>query len=277
MNSSSDSFSWYTSTAQSGPSGPLLLMQHSHPTLAFKTLIVFPPAMYLLPLHPHHPLKLLAVSLFLLLLFPFPDSLRIPQWNAGGLRARSTELLHFLSSHCVDLICIQESGSGIFCIDVTDDSGGVIIFVRQGLSFSELSTYSLSSLVPYPNYVEINISLNNSFSLSFLRFMLPLFALLRRIAKPISFLPPLFPPPQISLFLETSIAITPTRTQKVLPTPVGRKHSIGLSPLPSSSSMTLTYLLFSIASLAVAPPLKPYCSFLSRLILLLGGASELGF
>ena len=37
------------------------------------------------------------------------DSLRFFQWNAGGLRARSTKLLHFISSHPVDLICIQES------------------------------------------------------------------------------------------------------------------------------------------------------------------------
>ena len=40
---------------------------------------------------------------------PLPDSLRVLQWNAGGYQARSTELLHFLSSHSVDLICIQES------------------------------------------------------------------------------------------------------------------------------------------------------------------------
>ena len=39
------------------------------------------------------------------------DSLRVLQRNAGGLRARSTELLHFISSHLVDLICIQESYS----------------------------------------------------------------------------------------------------------------------------------------------------------------------
>ena len=37
------------------------------------------------------------------------DSLRNLQWNAGGVRARSTELLHSLSSHPVDRICIQES------------------------------------------------------------------------------------------------------------------------------------------------------------------------
>ena len=37
------------------------------------------------------------------------DSTKVLQWNACALRARSTELLHFLSSHPVDLICIQES------------------------------------------------------------------------------------------------------------------------------------------------------------------------
>ena len=103
---SSDSSSWYTFIAQSGP---LLLMQHLHPTLIFKPLILFPPTLYLLPLHPHHRLMLLAVSLYLLLLLPLPNSLRVFQWNAGGLQARSTKLLHFISSHPVDLIYIQES------------------------------------------------------------------------------------------------------------------------------------------------------------------------
>ena len=58
--------------------------------------------------------------------------------------------------------------SDIFSTDVTHASGGVIIFVKQGLSFSELSTSSLSSLDPYSDYVEVNISLNDSSSLSFL-------------------------------------------------------------------------------------------------------------
>ena len=121
------------------------------------------------------------------LLFP-PDSLRILQWNAGGLRARSTKLLHFISSHPVDLICIQESNlnlssffripgfsalrsdrthsrSDIFSTDTTHASGGVIIFVRQALSFSELSISSLSSLDPYFDYVGVNILLNDSSSL----------------------------------------------------------------------------------------------------------------
>ena len=114
----------------------------------------------------------------------------------GGLQGMSTELLHFISSQPVDLIYIQEcnlnlsssfripgfsalqsdgtqSRSGILSTDVTDASGGVIIFVRQDLSFSELSTSSLSSLDPYSDYVKVNISLNDSSSLSFLKVYAP--------------------------------------------------------------------------------------------------------
>ena len=99
-----------------------------------------------------------------------PDSLRVLQWNAGGLQARSTELLHFLSSHPVNLICIQESNlnssssfriswfsalrsdrthsrSDILSHDTTHASGGIVIFVRQDLFFSELSTSSLCMIV----------------------------------------------------------------------------------------------------------------------------------
>ena len=193
MTSSLDSSSLDTSTSQSGP---LLLMQHSHSTLAFKPLILFPPTLYLLPLHSHKRLMLLAASLYLLLSLPLPDSLRVLQWNARGLRASSTKLLHFLSSHPVDLFCIQESNfnlfssfripgfsalqsnrthsrSGILPPDATHASGGVFIFVRQGLSFSKLSTSSLSSFDPYSDYVGVNISLNNFSSPSFLNVYAP--------------------------------------------------------------------------------------------------------
>ena len=66
-------------------------------------------------------------------------------------------------------------------------------------------------------------------------------------------LPQFFPPPEISSFWGTSIAITPSRTQEVLPTPAGRNHLTGSSLLTSSPSMTLKHQLFSIAPLAVAP------------------------
>ena len=86
-------------------------------------------------------------------------------------------------------------------------------------------------------------------------FVLQLFTLLGRIAEPIPFLPPSFTPPEISLFWKTSIAITPSGTQKAVPTPVGRKYSTGSSPLISFLSITLTYLLFPVAFQAVATPL----------------------
>ena len=82
-----------------------------------------------------------------------------------------------------------------------------------------------------------------------------LFALPRRMAEPASFLSPFFPPPEISLLWGTSIAITPSGIQELLPTPAGRKYSTGLSSLASSPSMTLTHSPFSIAPLAVTPPL----------------------
>ena len=110
--------------------------------------------------------------------------------------SQEQELLHFLSSHSVDLICIQEtnlnsfssfripgfsalrsdcthSRSGILSRDATHTSGNVITFVRQGLSFSELSTFSLSSLDLYSDYVRVNISLKNSSSLLFLNVYTP--------------------------------------------------------------------------------------------------------
>ena len=172
---SSDCSDMHISTVQSGPP---LLMLHS------RLQIFYPPSAHSIspssaPSSPSlAPGRPPASS-------PPPDSLKVLQWNAGGLRARSTELLHFLSSHSVDLICIQESNlnpsssfripgfsalrsdrthsrSGILSPGATHASGGVVIFVRQGLSFSELSTSSLSSLDPYSDYVGVNISLNNS-------------------------------------------------------------------------------------------------------------------
>ena len=116
VTSSSDFSSWYTFTAQSGP---LLLMQHSHPTLAFKLLIPFPPTVYLLPLHPHHCLMLLAVFLYLLLSLPLDNSLRVLQWNAGVSKPGALNYytlfrlipLALLITRNLTLICLPLSGS----------------------------------------------------------------------------------------------------------------------------------------------------------------------
>ena len=92
---------------------PPLLTLFSRPTLVSKPFIHHLPIIYLLSLPPPpslapgHPSAPPAFSL------P-PNSLRVLQWNVGGLRARSTKLLHFLSSHPIDLICIQESNLNSF-------------------------------------------------------------------------------------------------------------------------------------------------------------------
>ena len=224
---SSNSSDTYTSTVQSGPPSTDAALSR-HPRLQTS----YPPSAHSISPSSAPSPPTLAPGHFSMppASSPPPDSLRVLQWNAGGLRTRSTELLHFLSSHPVDLICIQESNlnssssfrilgfsvlrsdrthsrSGILSPDTTHASDGVIIFVRQGLSFSELSTSSLSSLDPYSDYV--NISLKNSSSVSFLNVYAPLFAPPQRMAEPIPSLPPFFPPPEISSFGGTLIAITP--------------------------------------------------------------------
>ena len=164
-------------------------MLHSRPTLVSKPLTPHLPIIYLFLLPRHHRPLLLAILLHLLPSLS-PDSLRVLQWNAGGLRAKSTELLHFLSSHPIDLIWTQESNlnssssfripgfsalrsdrthsrSGILSSDITHASGGVVIFVRQGLSFSELSTSSLSSLDPCSDSLVNTIFLAWSISTDF--------------------------------------------------------------------------------------------------------------
>ena len=190
---SSDSSGTYTSTVESGPPSANATLS-PHPRLQTS----YPPSAHLISPSPALPPPSLAPGYTSAppTSSPPPDSLRVLQWNAGGLRARITELLHFLSSYPVDLICIQESNlnssssfripgfsalcsdrthsrSGILSFDTTHASGGVVIFVRQGLSFSELSTSSLSSLNPYSDYVGINISLDNSSSVSFLNVYAP--------------------------------------------------------------------------------------------------------
>ena len=70
-----------------------------------------------------------------------------------------------------------------------------------------------------------------------------------------SFSPSILPSSRNLFILGNFIAITGFGTQKVLPTPVGRKYSTGSSPQTSSPSMTLTRPPFSIAPLAVAPRL----------------------
>ena len=176
--------------------------------------------------------------------------------------SRNPILTHLPFSGFLDsLLCILIAPTpGLaFPLMATHASGGDIIFVRQGLSFSELFIFSVSALDPYSDYVGVNISLNNSFSVSFLNVYAPL----RRMAEPTPFLPPIFPPPEISSFWGNLIAITPSGIQKVLPTPVGRKYAIGSFLLTSFPSITLTHPPFHIAPLLTSPLLSPPLPFLA--------------
>ena len=263
MTSSSDFFSWYTFTAQSGP---LLLIQHLHPTLAFKPLILFPLTLYLLPLHPHHRLMLQAVSLYLLLLFSsltpsrfFNGMLGVSEPGALNCYTlfRLITLTLFVSRN-ITLTHLPLSGFSALRFDGTHSRSGIFLLVSQTLaaasSFLSRRVYpSLSFLPPLflclpllllDPYVEVNIFLNDSSLLSFLNVYAPLFAFLLGIAEQISFLLS-FSPRQTSFSWETSIVITPYKALKVLPTHVEKAIdwviSSDLLPLNDSDTPTLLH------------------------------------
>ena len=201
---------------------------------------------------------------------------------------RSSSQERFISSHPVNLICIQESNlnltfsfrilafsalrsdrthfrSGILFLDDSRVCGGAIIFVKQGLSFTEFFTSLPSFLEPYSDYVRVKLSLNNLFLLSFLKVCaLPYGLFLDEYENRLLFslhffslhffLPSFFPFSEFFYFWETSTAISLYGTQAVLLSLVGRKYSIGSSSMTSLLSITQTHKLFSIAHLAVAPP-----------------------
>ena len=180
VSSSSGSSSLFTSTVQSAPSSAKAMLP-PHPRLQ----TFYPPSAHFLstPSSPSH--LLMGLLLFYTSCFLFlSDVLTILQWNVGEFRARCTELLDFISSHPVDLICVQESNlnssssfrnpgysalrsdrthsrSNILSPDDPHASGDVVIFIRQSRSFSELSTSPFSSPDSYSNYAGINMLLNN--------------------------------------------------------------------------------------------------------------------
>ena len=168
--------------------------------------------------------------------------------------SRNLTLINLALSRSMDsLLCDRIAptlGLAFSPNDAQSSSGGVIIFIRQGLSFSKLST-SLSSLDPYYDYVGVNFSLNKSSSLSFLKvFVFPI-CFSSTFSTTDCFSP-------FILFSFRNLFIVgdfnchkPCETQKVLLTPVERKCWIESSPPTSLPSMNLTYLLFSIAPQAV--------------------------
>ena len=243
----------YTSTVQPGP---LLLMLHSHLTLVFKPPIPFLLILCLLPLLPSHCLLLLAVSLYTSC-FLFPPS--PSRFFNGMLAIPEPRALNFYTFFCFILLTLSVSRNPILThlplsgflesllcdlIAPTPDLAFSLlvpwIFIRQGLSFTELFTSPFSLLDLYSDYVGVNISLNNSSLLSFLNVYTPPICIFPTNGRTDSFSHCILPSSKNLFILRDFSCHHPSRTQKVLPTPVGRKHSIGSSSLTSSPSVTLT-------------------------------------
>ena len=269
-------------------------MRHSHSILTFKLLIPLLPTSYLLT----------TASCSWLFLYTFCflfslDSLRVLQWNAGGLRARSTKLLHLFRlipltlfvSRNPTLIYLSLSRflDSLLC-DLIAPTPGLVFFLLMprtlaaALSFLSGRAYPpltflpplFLRLTPYSDYVGVNISLNNFSSLSFLNVYATPIRSSPRDSRTDFFFSSILPFFRNFFILGgTSTTMISSATQKVLPTPVGRRYSIGSSPL--TSSMTLIYLLFFIAPLAVATILTSFCSLLSCPLLFLGDDAGPGF
>ena len=236
VTSSSDSSGLYTSTVESDPHSPNALLpphprfqiyhppsDHFESSPSAPSSLLFAPGCSSTPPASSPPCLLQGFFNGILAVFE-PGALNCFTFFCPILLtlsvSRNPILTHLpLFGFLDSLLCIlivPTPGLAFSFLMRTHASSGVIIFVRQGL-FSELSTSSLSLLDPYSDYVGVNISLNNFSSVSFLNVYPPLFALPQRMAKATPFLSPFFPP-EISSLWGTSIAITPSGTQKVLPT-----------------------------------------------------------
>ena len=145
-------------------------------------------------------------------------------------------------------LLLSGSQDSLLCDLIAPTSGLAFSFVITRMlvaatSFlSDRAYFSLNFLPPLSLCLIPTLIMKESTSLlttpprsPFLIFMLPLFTLLRQMAEQTSFLPP----PKISLFWGTSIAISPSGTQKIPPTLMGRKYSIG-SSLPLFLALALS-------------------------------------
>ena len=188
---SSESSDMYTSTVQWPPSANAALSPHPR----FQTSYPLLPILYFLSLPPHHRPLLLAVLLHLLPPLPltlsgfFNGMLEIFDPEALNYFTFSRPILSTLSAFRNPiLIPLPLSGflDSLHCILIAPTPGLAFSLVMPhrlaaALSFSSgrayLSlnslTFSLSLLDPCSGYVGVNISLNNSSSLSFLNVYAP--------------------------------------------------------------------------------------------------------
>ena len=278
---SSDSSDTYISTVQSSPpSANAALSPHPRLQTSYPPSAHYISSPFALPppsLAPGYPSAPPAFSPPLTLTGFFNGMLEVFEPGALNYSTFSRPILSILSASMNPILTLlplseflsslalrsdhTHSRSGILSSDTTHASGGIVIFVRQGLSFSELSISSLSLLDLYSDYVGINISLNNSSSVSFLNVYVPPIRSSPTDGRTDSFSLSILLFSRNVFILGDFNCHHPSGTQEVLPNPAGRRYSTGSFLLTSSPLMTLTHLPFSIAPLAVAPlltsPLPP--------------------
>ena len=136
-------------------------MKHSQPILAFKPLILLPPTSYLLPLHPHHRLMLLAVfltSCFLFSLTPsglFNEMLGVSKPGSLNFYTlfRLIPLTPFVSRN-LTLIYPTLSGSldPLLC-DLIAATPGLIFFLLMPHTLAAASSFSSSGAYSSLNFL----------------------------------------------------------------------------------------------------------------------------
>ena len=161
MTSSSDSSSLYASTVPSGsPSADIALPPYSC------LQIFYPPSAHIVS----SPFVLspspLAPGCFSIpcASSSYPGSLRVLQWNAGSLRAKSTELPYFISSHLVSLTLFVSrnltlmhfplSGSLDFLLcDLIASTPGLAFFLPIIRALAAVSSFSSGRAYPSLNFL----------------------------------------------------------------------------------------------------------------------------
>ena len=156
----SDSSSLYTSTAQSGPSGPLLLMQHLHPTFAFKPLIFFRPlCIFSLCTLTTSSCSYLLLFIFCFLFLPFPSL------NSSGFFNKMLGFSKPAALNCYTLFCLIPltsfvsrnltliylffSGSlGFLLCDPTSPTPDLVFFLLMAQMLAAASSFSSGSSYP---------------------------------------------------------------------------------------------------------------------------------
>ena len=197
---------------------------------------------------------------------PSRNNLRILQWNANGIRPRHTELIQFLSHNQYDLILIKESRLSSYSTfripgyktlqknrymtrrGTTNSTGnlggGVLILVKNGLTYTSLSTQSLSSLDPSSDYLAIAVKIKGALPIHLFNVYVPPIRPSSSDSRPKSFSPFLLP----SSPTTTSSA---TLTAIIYPgTPTHRKTNQTKICL-TGSSLLIFYLL-------TTPNITPY-------------------